>query len=229
MFKMNGVGVFEGGNAKGTPFEAPSRRRPKYVAFTSLKPVHREPLVMTAEKLSPADKRFLKRETKFALKKNPWTGRAEGILKFGPEKFKPFPGEIDFTPKRLLTYPGHPSPDIRPLGPYELPDYSSRHPSAAGLSWIGAAAAEEEAAKPTFWESLLKTGKEILPVAKKAYEEYRSGKKRPSAPAPAYVPPPPQPVFVQTTAPGMSGTTIALLVGGGILVLGVGAILLLRK
>lgn len=238
MFKANDSGIFGGGRANGAPFEAPKRRRPRYVAFTSLRPIRRAPAAMTMNAIPKRDLRFVEEEPDLVIEKDPYTGRSEGVIRFKPEKVGRFPGEIDFTPKRVLTYPGHPSPDIRPLGPYELPDYSSGHPSAAGLSWIGADA-PAEGAKPSFWDSILKTGKELLPEAKKVYDKYRSGRKKKLVPAltnqmtqePPRTQEPPSPVRTPPTEPpkGMSGTTLALLIAGGVLVLGMSAILLLRK
>lgn len=235
MFEMNGVGVFEGGKPKKTLFESRGRkighkigrrRRPRYVAFTAVKPVEREPIVMTAEPIPRSDQWFIDEETKFRLKRDPWTGRPTGVLKFKPEKYKRFRHELEFKPRRLLRFPGRKSPDIRPLGPYELPDYTSPYPSAAGLSWLGA---EEAKAQPKeeWWQTLIKAGTELVPAAYAIYQE-RKDRKRPAAPPPA-APPPPAPVFVQTQDKGMSGTTLALIIGGGVVVLGLGAILLLRK
>jgi hypothetical protein len=144
-------------------------------------------------------------------------------------RVKMIPGTDNFMAVQLEPYPGAFPKDIRSMGPYELPDYSEAHASAEGIGQIpgmapGAAPAipgmtpAAPGAPEPWYQKLIKAGGDI-------YQTYTSLRKpktaAPTMPAQAFV--------YNPTDTGMSATTIVLLVGGGVVVLGVIGFLLLRK
>lgn len=150
-------------------------------------------------------------------------------------RVKIIPGTQNFMAVQLQPYPGAPTADIRPMGPYELPAYSETHSSAEGIGQIpgipgatpaagggmpaipGLTPAAPGAEEPWY--------KKIASAIPQIYQAYEATKKKPTPPPPVM---PPQ-AFVYSGDQGMSTTMIVLLVGGGVVALGLVGFLLLRK
>lgn len=132
------------------------------------------------------------------------------------------PGTQDFMAVGLKPFPGSYPGDIRSMGPYELPDYSEAHSSAEGIGQIPGLTPSATPGAPAGSQPWYK---QLLNYGQQAYQAYESFKKKPEAPTA------PSSAFVYTPSAdtGMSTTTIVLLVGGGVAVLGVIGFLLLRK
>jgi hypothetical protein len=222
MIFSDNMGIFEGEPKKsGSLFE--SRGGGRHVAFTALRPTVPEPGVMTAERLTRGEQRMIRREPVLKYSRvRPGVGKPypEAVIKFKREAAAAY-APMDFTPKNIRHFKGG-QPDIRPMGPYQLPDYSSAHPSAEGLNFFGQDTAPVTAPAGESW------WKKLAPMVQQGYDAYK-GTAKPATgsgyqSSPAYYP-----AVSASNTTGMSATTITLLVGGGVAVVGIVALILLRK
>lgn len=143
------MGVFEGHKGKRSSSLFESRGGGRHVAFTALRPTVPEPDIMTAERLTRGEQRMIRREPVLKFNRvRPGVGKPypEAVIQFKREAAAAY-APMDFQPKGFRRLRGGPA-DIRPMGPYELPDYSSGHSSAEGLSYFGQDAAPAPVTAP---------------------------------------------------------------------------------
>jgi hypothetical protein len=154
------------------------------------------------------------------------------VLHAERSRYGRYGGEIDFTPKATVRFPVEAVENLRPFGPYELPAYTSSEESASGIGEDASAPASSDS---SFWSSLFKGGKEVLPAITEAYSKFRKARGKDSLYKPFQDKPLPPPLPPPLPSPppqgpgGMPSTTIALLIAGGVIVAGTAVIFLLKR
>lgn len=231
--RSGGMGsVFEGDETvpfekKDTPFTAKVRkgrgRKRGWRAFRNVKPLDTQANVIVAEQLAPSEMTMVEDQPELV---------GDRLVMKRANRVRRYRRDADFSPADTVAFPGDEVEDIRPMGPLELPDYTERRPSALGYfgqdaATAAAATAAAKTAEQPWYSSIATSLAPILQAGAQAYQQYQS-LKRPKAATTT--------VYRASTDTSSSNVSTGLkpwhwvaIIGGGVVVLGTAAILILRK
>lgn len=222
--------------------------RNRYVAFSRVKTKQDAPDLYV---LSPEEAEYLRSETKFGTRKELVPLKPRGLfpasqeavvvgpdrvivppdvpvavvrepgIGFRARKVSVYRGEPTFIPRKMHSYPGFSPEDIRPMGPMEIPAYISPEPSALdGTGQIPGSV--QKFAEKIFSKEAVAEAQKIIPEIIKVPRR----RKAPGVPALS----PAQPISPGPSPEEGQDTRVIILIAlGGILVLGIAAILILRR
>lgn len=193
-------------NGMGVFEGSPKGSKSPFVAFSRVKPKYKDPSEVALRK-------YPKRFFRSAEMTSGGGAYKAATFKFGQGTRPPAFTEKDeqFVPAETRPFPGDFPADIRP---YSGPgwDFVEPYSSAEGFG---------QAKEPSTWDKLVSKVTEYVPKAADAWSKYKGGKK--ATAAPVYTPAP------YTPPPPADYTWTYVAIGGGVIVVGLTAYLLLRR
>lgn len=198
---LNGMGVFEG---------RPKGNKSPFVAFSRVKPKYKDPSEVALRK-------YPSRFFRSAAMTSGGGAYKAATFKFGQGTRPPAftSKDEEFVPASTHPFPGDFPEDIRP---YSGPgwDFIEPYGSAEGIG-------QDAAKEPTGWDKLLTTVTAAVPKATELWSKYKGKIKPAKAAAPTAAP------VMYNPPPPADNTWTYVAIGGGVLVVGLTAYLLLRR